>query len=630
MNLNKKPFVFIFFIIVLSVGSENKLLSTDSISYLEIEKQYPEDYKKYQDMYARAEQAVDSDSILFYSDEAIAFAKKIGINPARALILRGNGYYLSGKMTLAVECYTQAANLYQEHNNEIGLATAYSYLSGAYISQQNHNNAKLYLNKAIEIFNEENDSVRLASALHNLGFEYYRVKQYDSALILFAEAGKVYQNLNYEAENAYCIGNSGLVYSKLNQLKLAEKNLLQAIGILKEHDDARAVADFSIEYSSVLQRKGNMKSALSNAYKAFNISSLNNITELKRDAAFRLSQIYEQMKRYDSAFHYQLIYYTFSDSIRNLESIQKIADLRTEFEVAQKQTEVDILQKNETLQRIIITGLFVAVLLAAGFIVIIYLNLRRNRRLTKVLEERRKLLEKQSKELMELNRIKDRFFSIISHDLRAPIASLSGISILIKEGLEQNNESLLNKVSDYIDQSVVSLTGLLENLLNWALSQEGKFPYKEDNIDLKDTISEVLKTFASVTLSKNQLVHLKLKPGLVIRADRNSIMTIIRNLLSNALKFTGNGGHITITTQKTQEKSAEIIISDNGIGIPEEKMKDLFKLKEDKSSRGTDNEKGIGLGLSLVQEFVALNKGTIRVESKVGEGTNFILCFPFI
>ncbi len=600
----------------------------DSTLYSDIIKQHPKEFRRYNSYYVKAEQAADADSIIQYSVEAVEIAKKIGINPARALILKGNGLHLSGKLILAVECFTQAAQLYQEDNNAIGVATAYTYLSGAYISQQNHNNATLYLHRAIEIFKQEDDSARLASALHNLGFEYYRVQQYDSALVLFADAGNVYRKLNFEAENAYCIGNSGLVYSKMNDLVKAEENLLQAIDILEKRTDFYAVTDFTIEYAYVLQRKGKIEDALYNAYMSFGIASKNNITELKRDAAFRLSQIYEQKQQYDSAFRYQLIYYTFSDSIRNLESIQKTADLRTEFEVAQKQAEVDILEKNKTMQRIAIGGLGIIVLLAAGFIVMIYLSLKQNRKLTNDLEERRKQLEKQSSELRELNRIKDRFFSIISHDLRSPLAALGGVSYLIKESLESNNKNLLDQATDYIDQTVISLTELLENLLNWALSQQGKFPFKEEAVELETIIGEVVKTFASVIQRKNQKIDLYLEPGLAIAADKNSMMAILRNLVSNALKFSNKGATITITTVTTKKKVAEIKVTDNGIGIPEEKMGDLFKLKEDKSSRGTENEKGIGLGLNLVQEFVSLNKGTIRAESKLGKGTSFILHFP--
>jgi two-component system NtrC family sensor kinase len=607
-----------------SINNYNK----DSLPILNSAVQIPKEIELYNKLCRYAELSTNADTILKYSDEAIGIAERALQNPAKALILKGNGLHLSGKLTQAVECFTKAAHLYFEDENFIGLATAYTYLSETYISQQHHSNATLYLKKAIDIFTRENDSARLASSLHNLGFEYYKVRQYDSALILFAYSSILYQNLQDEQENAYCIGNSGLVYSKLNDLTKAEQNLLKAIDVLQKYSDMRAVADFTIEYAYVLQRKGKIEKAILNTHEAFAIATKNNITELKRDAAFRLSQIYEQIQQYDSAFHYQLIYYKFSDSIRNVESIQKTADLRTEFEVAQKQVEVDILEKNKTIQLIIIGSLGVIIFIAGGLIILIYLSLKRNRKLTNALEDRQKQLEEQSSKLRELNSIKDRFFSIISHDLRSPLFSLSGISFMIRESLENDNRALLNQATDYIDQTVISLTGLLENLLNWALSQQGKFPFKPEKIELEPIIAEVVKTFASLTLSKNQHMQLSYEQGLSIEADKNSVMAILRNLVSNAIKFTNTGGQIKINTRKIDNSYAEIIVNDNGIGISEEKMVDLFKFKDDKSSRGTENEKGIGLGLNLVYEFVALNKGTIQGHSKEGEGTTFILHFP--
>ncbi len=599
--------------------------AADSIQNIDIQ---AHDDLEYIEWCSKAEKTSDVDSITRYSDNAIEVAQKLGINPARAFLLKGNGYHLSGQLTLAVECYMQAAKYDQQFNDIIGLGASYTSLADAYISQQNHNNARTYLLKAVELFDRENDSLRLASALHNLGFEYYRIQQYDSALVLFTNSCNIYQKLNYEQGNAYCIGNAGLVYSKLNELEKAEENLLKAIFILQQYADTRAIADFTIEYAFVLQRKGKIGNAIQNAHKGFALASKNNYTELKRDAAFRLSKIFEQTHQYDSAFHYLLLYYTFSDSIRNLESIQKTADLRTEFEVAQKQAEVDILEKNKTMQLIIIISLGAIVLLAAVFILLVYINLKRNRKLNIILEERRKLLEKQSNELRDLNRVKDRFFSIISHDLRTPIASLGGISFLIKESLTTDDKSVLKQAADYIDQTVVSLTELLENLLNWALSQQGKFPFKEELIDLEMIINEVTRTFTSVIMSKNQHLNLCLEPGLMIKADRNSIMSIIRNLVSNAIKFTNARGNIIISSRNTGNGSVEIKVADNGIGISEDKINDLFKLKEDKSSLGTKNEKGLGLGLNLVHEFVMLNHGTIRVESRLHEGTTFILDFP--
>ncbi len=376
-----------------------------------------------------------------------------------------------------------------------------------------------------------------------------------------------------------------------------------------------------IEYAVVLQHRGEISKAVHYASESYYSARKNNNVELERDAAWRLAELYGIQRKFDSAYHYQSLFVTFNDSVKNYSNVQKMADLRTEFEVAKKQGEVDVLEKNRIIQRIVIVSLMVILLLAGALILLYYTSLKRLRRLTNILEERRVLLEKQSTELKELNRIKDKFFSVISHDLRGPISSIGGISTLIKESLKQKNPSMLNEITDYIDQTVFSLTGLLENLLNWAQNQQGKIPYNEEILDTKAIIQDVVKIFSTITIVKDIRVNLKLKNKLFIQGDRNSIMMIIRNLLSNSLKFTTSGGSVTVTTGVTSGGMAEIVIQDTGIGIPEDKLTWLFDFRENKSTYGTDKEKGVGLGLTLVYEFVKLNKGTIIVRSTVGKGT---------
>ena len=189
---------------------------------------------------------------------------------------------------------------------------------------------------------------------------------------------------------------------------------------------------------------------------------------------------------------------------------------------------------------------------------------------------------------------------------------------------------MLSEITDYIDQTVFSLTGLLQNLLNWAQNQQGKIPYNEEILDTRAIIQDVVKIFSTITIVKDIHINLKLKAKLFIQGDRNSIMMIIRNLLSNSLKFTNSGGSVSVTTGITSGGAAEIVIQDTGIGIPKDKLSWLFEFRENKSTYGTEKEKGVGLGLTLVYEFVRLNRGTIDVRSIVGKGTKFILNFPLI
>jgi two-component system NtrC family sensor kinase len=604
--------------------------STDSLLYLLNHDLVKEDTNRYELLCRIASNSSDADIILKYSEQAIKLAEKLNVSPARPTVFKGIGYLNSGKLAAALECFMKAANYYKQDHSNIGLATVYLYISEAYNLQENHDNEKYYLKNAIDIFRKEKDSIHLASSLHNLGYADYSMGQYDTALILFSKTSEIYQKLGYVTEYAYCLGNSGLVYSRQAEYEKAEDYLLRAIDILTEQGDDYAVTQYMIEYAGILQHKGEIKKAIASATKGFHYAIKNSIIEYERDAAYRLAQLYQVSGKYDSAYHFQSLYISANDSIKSYKNIQKMADLRTEFEVARKQAEVDVLQKNRVIQRIVIGGLILILLLAMGLVMLYYYNLKRSQKLTAALDERRILLEKQSTELKELNRIKDKFFSVISHDLRGPISSIAGISYMINESVENNNPALLHEITEYIDQTVFSLTALLENLLNWAQNQQGKFPYQEENIDTKVTIQEVVKLFYTITLLKNIRIRLKLKPKLIIPGDRNSMMMIIRNLLSNALKFTHKGGTVSISTGITPDGRAEIVVSDNGIGIPSEKIPWLFDFKENKSTYGTEKEKGIGLGLNLIHEFVIMNKGTIEVNSTVGKGSSFILQFPLV
>ena len=612
--------ITIFLIFLTLFISSQSLLSNDSIFINDIEKRI--------ELYcAKAERSSDTDTILNYSTKAFTLAEDIGYEKARILVLEGNGYLQSGDLSKALKCFTRAVNYYYTEKNENGVASAYMYIANVFYSQQNIKNFNCYLKKAIVILSEQNDSIRLASAIHNLGHGLYKEKQYDSALCCLNEAQIIYEKLSDKEGMAYCLGSKGMVLSRMNRLDEASVLLLNAIEMLNNFEDQYAVTDYMVEYANILQQKGKINEAIEYAINSYYISDRLKLIESKRDAAYCLSKLFGKISAYDSAFYYQSMYILLNDSIKNIEAVQKIADLRTEFEIEQKQKEVDILNRKKSTQLLIIAGLIIILLLASGLIFLYYSSLRKARKFTVVLEERKKLLEKQSKELKELNKIKDKFFSVISHDLRGPISSIGGISTLLKESNLSSNPQTMNELADYIDQTVVSLSGLLENLLNWAQSEQGKMPYKPEKINTQEIVEEVVKLFATISISKNISVHLHLNPELYIIADRNSMMVILRNLLSNAIKFTPAGGDVFIRSWET-ENNAILQIEDNGVGISPEKIPGLFELKEVKSTWGTHNEKGFGLGLTLVNEFVRLNKGIVDVQSIIKEGTTFTIEFP--
>jgi serine phosphatase RsbU (regulator of sigma subunit) len=377
--------------------------SRDSLLYLLNNDLVKDDVDKYDILCKIASDSPDANTILKYSDLAIQLAEKLNMNPVRPIVYKGFGYLNSGKLALAVECFMKAANYYKAAHSNIGMASAYTYISEAYIQQENYTNAKYYLKNAIEIFIKEKDTVRLAATLGNLGYANYCMGQYDTALILYSKTSEIYNKLGYINDYAIWLGNSGLVYSRLSEFRKAEDYLLRAIELLTKQGDERSVTQFMIEHARILQHKGEIEKGITTAKKSFDKATKNSFLEYERDAAYRLAQLYQVSGKYDSAYHYQSLYINANDSIKSDKNIQKIADLRTEFEVAKKQAEVDVLRKNKLIQFIVIIGLGLILLLAMGLILLYYYSLKRSQRLMAALDERRILLEKQSMELTEQN-----------------------------------------------------------------------------------------------------------------------------------------------------------------------------------------------------------------------------------
>jgi serine phosphatase RsbU (regulator of sigma subunit)/Tfp pilus assembly protein PilF len=378
--------------------------STDSLVYSLNHDHIKEDTNRLNILCRILSLSDDADTILKYSDLAIQLSEKLKLSPAQPTVYKGVGYLNSGKLASALECFMKAANSYKADHSNIGLAIVYIYISETYNQQKNHDNAKYYLNNAIEIFRVEKDSIRMASSLHNLGYLNYSMGQYDTALIIYKKTFEIYQKLgNLTEEYGRCLGNIGLVYSRQSQFEKAEDYLLRAIEFLNKLGDDYAVTEYTIEYAGILQHKGEISKAITFATLSFGNAVKNKIIELERDAAYRLAQLYQVSGRFDSAYHYQSLYINANDSIKSYKDIQKMADLRTEFEVSKKQAEVNVLKKNKLIQLIVNLSLVLILLLATGLIILYYYNLKQSRKFTAALDERRILLEKQSTELKEQN-----------------------------------------------------------------------------------------------------------------------------------------------------------------------------------------------------------------------------------
>lgn len=285
--------------------------------------------------------------------------------------------------------------------------------------------------------------------------------------------------------------------------------------------------------------------------------------------------------------------------------------------------------------------LFFLCVIASGLAVYLFKQLKSQSKQYNMLEEQHRSLlmrfeqlqaaqtelKKSERYLQDVNATKDKFFSIIAHDLKSPLNTIVGFLQLLNDHVEAFSIEELKHFAGSMNKSVKNLLGLLDNLLQWSRSQTGTIEYNPTDVHLKALISENLSLLNGHAQSKGITLENYVPDHLYIKADMNMLQVVFRNLLSNAVKFTRTGGQVFVETEATPH-TINIAVKDNGVGMSAEKLSKLFHIDSRQISNGTAQEKGNGLGLLLCKEFVEKNKGKITVESYPGKGTAFIISLP--
>ncbi|MBL3658107.1 tetratricopeptide repeat-containing sensor histidine kinase [Fulvivirga sediminis] len=546
---------------------------------------------------------------------------------ALAYLNKGQAYKIKGDLEEALRNLLKSMRYANVTHKDHLRASVYNEIAGVYLFQTNYSTAIEYYNLSINIFRISHDSIQLATTLLNTGDLYRLNQKEDSALLYFAESKIIFEKNNYDIGIAYNEGNIGLVYAQQGKYDSAEMNLANAIGTLERFGDKYPVAVYNISMADIYKDRGEYKKALKYAQSSFDVAIEEGFKEQVRDASQKLSEIYSELGDYQLAFDYQGKYYAYKDSVVDQETIRKMADMRTEYEVNQKQAEVDLLESEKRRQSIVAISLGAVAVLVGIVAFLLYKNNKHRRQANNLLREQKEEIEAQRDQLDELNSTKDRFFSIISHDLRGPVHAFKGMSRLIKILVEEENIEDLKELNVHFDNSVNQLSSLLDDLLDWAVAQQGNIPVKPEKVELNKLTDDLFELFHNMARAKDIELTADFKEDLVLHADMNCLNTILRNILNNALKFTPDKGKIKLTAERSNGMVA-ISVEDTGIGISKDKLDSLFKLDGNKRSWGTQGEKGLGLGLQLVYQFTELNGGKVTVKSEENKGSIFTVYLP--
>jgi len=427
-------------------------------------------------------------------------------------------------------------------------------------------------------------------------------------------------------------------------------NLSLTVSAYTGNDEFNRLMQLSEKWESI-----SPDTSIKYADSALSIAKSSNNQRLIALSLQRKSKALIQKNRHKQALKLLQLAKKINDSIYSDDNSKKIKELKTTFETEKKEKEIQLLERDNELKEleikqkrnernlvIIAIGLFIF----SGFL--LYYRYRIKNKANKLLEEKNLELQKTNKELTEINRkihrqnqeleklkeeqkqliaMKDKFFSIIAHDLRNPFNAILGFSQLLIDSYDKFDENKKKEFLLKIKHASEETYRLLENLLEWAQSQSNQIEMQQTELNLLSVVNEVLSVLDSEIKIKNIGISVSVSEKTTVYADINMLKTILRNLITNAVKYSFEGGEIQIL-DKIKNDVVTICIADKGTGISPENRKKLFRTDEKFKAVGTANEKGTGLGLVLCKEFVEKNNGKIWVESEEGKGSTF--CFTLL
>jgi signal transduction histidine kinase len=486
----------------------------------------------------------------------------------------------------------------------------------------------------LTLSDEINDATIKADALFNQAHLFTLQNKYEEALASHREALSLRRTYGNKQEEAVSLNEIGLLYTTMRNKERAIANHQASLKIRTTIKDKAGMAE-SLNNLGILQfDEKNYNAAIRYLKQAIDLGLELPTREHALKSADYLAQCYKELKDYTNAYRYKELYSDLHDFILSDKSDRQIQEAQNRYLIDKRETQIEKLEliRKQDEQKIAAQEqfnriLFVVILLVVIIAFLFYRQFKLKQRASKILEAANNQVRLQNIELQNLNATKDKFFSIISHDLKGPLNSLTSFSGLLINHSEHLTKEEIQVLAKDLDKSLKNLFALLENLLEWSRSQTGNIEFKQEPFDL----SVLLKQNRELLLQQAQnkginLINANTK-SVVVNAHENSINTVIRNLISNAIKFTPNDGMIMVDVT---DHGVEWVVSiaDNGVGMSKEVMDKLFRIDTKHSTKGTSDEKGTGLGLILCKDFVEKNGGRIWVESEVNKGSIFFFTIP--
>ena len=633
----------------------------------------------------------NTDSSLFYAQKSLKIANAIEykLGQAHSYFIIAKNLVEKGQFEDAIRNYDLSLNLSIEEGDSLNTLLCYRGLSYVFSYGASQLKSLDYNIKALELAEQLKDSASLSVIYNNIGTIYHQLKDYESALFYFQKTLSIELQFDSPADLAISYSNIGVLEVENENYEEASSTYRKLQKLLPDVDNPYIESYLYLSLSGYYTGIADYDSTIFYINKAENLCVENNFPQIQARVYRKKGEMFLKQKRYTESIYffneclelsdsigvseeYPEIYrmeanayaqlgmyqkaYEFSqkasgsfDSLKN----RKIASFLGKFETEQKtkneikrqqleQALEDQQTENDTFQmklKLVFALITIALLLFSIAIVIyFFLKSKKNNDILKTqhtvinqqkiqLEDNLQKLELSEKNLQKLNATKDKFFSIIAHDLKSPFNATLGLSDVLIQNYDDYNDLERKTIISQIAKTSESTLYLLENLLTWASSQSESIKLKKRVQNLRKLIDKGVSAYLVAASIKDIHVQNNIANGILIWADRETIKTVILNLFNNAIKFTPAGGKISLFSE-LKDDFVIISICDSGIGMSPEIIEGLFHIEKDVQRDGTANEKGTGLGLILCNEFVQKNGGKIWAESINKQGSTFYVSLP--
>jgi len=555
---------------------------------------------------------------------------------SQAYINMGNLFVYLGRYERALEYFGKSLDIAERNNYQNNISLCLSNSGVIQNKVGNYDEALNLYQRSLEVSRSLNDPVQVSNCLINIGTNYADMNEPEKALEYVQEGLEKKIELGDERTISNCYIHLADIYSLMEEHDNAIELFNRAIPIKEQLDDPDGLIRSYLGLGSSALEQGRYGTAGRMADMALDIAMEIQAMEYIARSYLLKKEVAVKQGDYSSAYQFVMQHYTYKDSLMDEATAKAAIEMEFRMRSGMLQQENENLRIQSNLHQLLVRRrtsrfyfiLAIATVLLFTLILVLY-YMRQHKRTSLKLEEKNLVITKQNLKLDQLNKTKDRMMSIIAHDLRGTIGNqLTAVEVLNRiegdEKVEIDRKSLLSNLKNSASYSLE----LLENLLHWSRLEEGASKYHPEEVKLNMLVNNCLSLYSESAKNKDLALVKDIKETVICFVDKIMMETIFRNLISNAIKFSNPGGIISIGLSN-KDGMIHFWVRDQGIGMTQEEAQRIIQ-NGGISRRGTANEKGAGMGLTLVQEFTKIHNGELLIKSEPDKGCTFEVVIPCI